>query len=183
VECNLIPGIQTEHYITTFFKRVWKEHQVPEGWQIAYIVLISKTSNTSSADQFRLIALENTLGKLFFTLVQIRTTEYVLQNKYLDISVQKAFLPKMAGCVEHTQTLISVLCNTHQHQCAITVTFIDLQITYGTVRHSFIAYVLAHYHFPPMILSIVLSYYDLLIAQVVTPNFSSMWIHYSIDLF
>jgi hypothetical protein len=41
-----------QHYITAFFKRVWKEHQMPEGWQIAYIVLISKTSNTSSADQF-----------------------------------------------------------------------------------------------------------------------------------
>ena len=60
---------------------------------MAYVILLSKSTDTSKADQFRPIALGNAMGKLFFTLMQNRATEYMLNNKYIDVSVQKAFLP------------------------------------------------------------------------------------------
>lgn len=170
-------------YVHFFFVQVWSQQIVPEAWRVAYIILLSKSADTSSADQFRPIALGNSMGKLFFTLVQQRITSYILENKYLDISIQKAFLPKLAGCVEHTQTLVDALQDAYRSNRCITAVFIDLKNAYGSVRHALILYALLRYHFPPFIIKLLISYYDLLVAQIVTPNFSSKWIHYAIGIF
>lgn len=123
------------------------------------------------------------MGKLFFTLLQIRTTTYLIDNRYLNISVHKAFFPKTAGCVEHTQTLAHVLKDAQNARKAISAVFIDLKNAYGSVRHALIIYALKRYHLPPMVINMLISYYDLLVAIITTPNFNTKWLHYSIGLF
>ena len=34
-----------------------------------------------------------------------RLSAYMLKNGYIDVSVQKGFIERLAGCVEHSETL------------------------------------------------------------------------------
>ena len=56
--------------------------------------------DTSEPGLMRPIAKLNTDCKVFFTLLQIRTARYMLVNGYISPTIQKAFLPGVAGCLQ-----------------------------------------------------------------------------------
>ena len=64
-------------------------------------VYIPKEQNSSDISQFRPISLLNVEGKMFFSVMATRLTKYLMENKYLDIAVQKGDIPGVFGCVEH----------------------------------------------------------------------------------
>ena len=58
-------------------------------------------------------------------------------NGYLDRSVQKAFLNKASGCIEHHAKL-TILRNARSKHTSLVVCWLDLANTYGSVHHSLI---------------------------------------------
>ena len=80
---------QLVEYLLRIFKRVWKEKKIPRSWQCALIVLIAKSEKVHLPGEFRPIVLLNADGRLFFTLVQWRLSEYVVKNSYIDTKIQK----------------------------------------------------------------------------------------------
>lgn len=170
-------------YLLYFFEVVLTTQEVPIAWKIAFIILLSKSDITNKPDQFRPIALGNTMGKIFFTIIQMRTTRFVLDNKFISIEFQKAFLPGIAGCVEHTQTLNTVMKDAKEHHRAITVTWLDLWNAYGSVRHSFIKYATERNHFPLEMVVLLENYYTGLTAHVVTEQWESEKFTFEIGMF
>ena len=74
------------------FNFCWATSKVPSVWKLA-TVLIGKSlarSDPSSPSNFKPIALTSCVGKLFSTIVRNRLPKYMLTNKYLDKSIQKA---------------------------------------------------------------------------------------------
>ena len=106
--------------------RVWATGLIPAMWQKANIILIAKSEKLDDPSQFRPIALGNCDGKIFFSLLSRRLSEYLLSNNYLAPSIQKVFLPRVAGCVEHTTLSLSALKDAKKAGRSICTTWIDL---------------------------------------------------------
>ena len=58
---------------------------------------------------FRMIALTGCIGKTYHLLLSHRFTAYLTANKYVDLTLQKAFLPGINGCVEHNLVMDEII--------------------------------------------------------------------------
>lgn len=128
--------------------RLWSSGEIPHSWQQAVVILLPKSDILDDPSQFRPIALSNCDGKLFFTLLSKRLLEYLLSNSYMSTRVQKGFLPKVAGCVEHSSLTLSALRDAKRAGTGICVSWIDLKNAFGSVRHSLLQFALNHFNLP-----------------------------------
>ena len=100
-------------------------------------------------NNFRPIALTSCVGKLFTTIHCRRWLSFMLANKYLDRGIQKAFMPRTPGCIEHHLKLATVIQDARQKHKSLAVCWLHLANAYGSVHHSLISLSLQHYHAPP----------------------------------
>ena len=162
--------------LVQLFNMCWFQSIIPEEWKRAAITLIPKTSAAEDATNpgnFRPIALTPCIGKLFTTLLRNRWLGYMIANKYLDPSLQKAFMPTVPGCTEHHLKLSSVLNEAHSNHKALAVCWLDLANAYGSVHHSLINFSLQHYHAPPQFLATVQGLYSGLNAKVISADWET----------
>ena len=71
---------------------------------------------------------------------------FMLSNKYLDKSIQKAFMPTTPGCCEHYTKLATILGDAKRKHLSV---WVDVANAYGSVYHSVILHALKHYHTLP----------------------------------
>ena len=158
------------------FNLCWAQSIIPHEWKVAAITLIAKASanqDASNPAHFRPIALTPCIGKLFTTILRNRWLSFMLTNRYLDPSLQKAFMPTVSGCTEHQFKLSSML---HDAQCkhkSVAVCWLDLANAYGSVHHSLIQFSLLHCHAPPQFLSILQVLYSGLSATVLSADWET----------
>ena len=67
--------------------------------------MLPKTTDLDDPGKFRNITMTNTIGKVAMGMLADKILDYTTANQYIDTSVQKGFLRKMPGCIEHTQAL------------------------------------------------------------------------------
>jgi hypothetical protein len=170
-------------WLYTLCKRVWKEKKVPDDWAQAYVVLLSKSEDLKSPGEFRPIAVTNTSGKIFFSVVSDRLQMFMVKNVYIDKDIQKGFLTGVAGCVEHSFALMEALRDAKDGPRQIVTTWIDLANAYGSVRHNLIQYALDWYHVPTDIQALIFDYYEKLMATVTTSDWSTNFFLFDIGLF
>ena len=130
----------------------------------------SSSEDTTNPGNFRPIALTLCVGKLFSTHHWLR---YMVTNKFLNSSLQKAFMPTVPGCMEHHQKLSSILAEAHSNHKSVAVCWLDLANAYGRVHHSLIDFSLRHYHAPPQFLSTVQALYTGLHAKVIAAEWET----------
>ena len=130
-------------------------------------------SDPSSPANFRPIALTSCVGKLISTIIRNRLLEYMLGNRYLDKSIQKAFMPATPGCSEHDLKLSTILNDAKRRHRSLAVCWIDLANAYGSVHHSLILYSLEHYHAPSKLIKLVEAFYTGLVARVSSSSWST----------
>ena len=82
-----------------------------------------------------MIALSNTLGKVFHLLLSKRTTTFLTENKLIDPSIQKAFLPGISGCTEHNAVMDEIIQDVRKKKKTLHITFFDLEDAFGAVPH------------------------------------------------
>ena len=110
--------------IHAFFVKVWKTGEIPESWALAYIALLQKSDNLDHPGEFRPIAITNTIGKLFFSVLSNRLQFFMLDNEYIDRKLQKGFLSGVSGCIEHSFTLWEAFKDAKEEQRQIIVSWI-----------------------------------------------------------
>ena len=88
-------------WLHKMLRSAWRNKKVSTQWMIAEGVYIPKEQNSSTINQFRPISLLNVEGKMFFSVMAARLTSYLMENKFLDVSVQKGGIPGVPGCLEH----------------------------------------------------------------------------------
>ena len=164
-------------------KKIHRKQDVPEDWAQAFIVLLSKSDILDKPSEFRPIAITNTVGKIYFSVISDRLQKFMLKNNYIRSLVQKGFLSGIPGCLEHAFTLYEALRDAKIHQKQIVVAWIDLANAYGSVRHNLIQFALNWYHVPMSIQKLIFDYYEKLMAKVQTSEWSTGFFLFDIGLF
>ena len=139
---------QTLGRVIKIMIRIWKSGKIPPQWRTGRVILVPKNGDSSGPAECRPIVLSNTSGKIFFQVIAQRLLKFLTSNKFIDIAVQKGFLPRVSGCVEHTQALMETLTDAKRRKHKITVCWLDLANAYGSVSHNLIQFAAKWYHVP-----------------------------------
>jgi hypothetical protein len=115
-------------------------------------------------------------GKVMFSVVAKRLTNYLTSNGYIDTSAQKGGVPGLSGCIEHTSAISQLIREAKINKTDLTVVWLELTNAYGTVPHQLIDFSLKHHHVPEHIQRIVRSYYNDINLRFTTKNFTTSWI-------
>lgn len=172
--------LQTLHKICV---QVYKTNKVPKDWAAAFVVLLQKADCLDDPSEFRPIAITNTAGKLFFSIISSRLQAYLVKNNFIKSQSQKGFLFGVPGCIEHSFALVEALRRVRAEQRAIVISWIDLANAYGSVKHNLIQFALDWYHVPKNIQGLIFDYYEQLCASVTTKEWSTKMFSFDIGLF
>ena len=113
------------------------------------------------------------MGKLYHSLESSRALSFMIANKYLDPSAQKAYIEGINGCVEHIQVVQEIIRHAKHTKHTAHMTWLDLTDAFGSVAHELIPYVLTHYHLPQQVISYIQDIYSKLAGRVVTKDWET----------
>lgn len=99
-------------------------------------------------------------GKIFWSIVANRRTSYLLNNEYIDPSVQKGGVPGYSGCLEHTSAISQIIKEAKSNKNTRAVVWLDLAKAYPSVPHQLIQRALEHYQVPTEVVKLVMSHMD-----------------------
>ncbi|XP_049324773.1 uncharacterized protein LOC125789951 [Astyanax mexicanus] len=154
---------------------IWRRGTISDQWRQAEGVWIPKEENSTRLEQFRSISLLSVEGKIFFSVLARRTTDFLLKNKYIDTSVQKGGIPGVPGCLEHTGVVTQLIREAREGNGDLSVLWLDLANAYGSVPHKLVEITLNHYHIPHKIKDLILNYYGNFRLRVTSGSTTSNW--------
>ena len=134
-------------YLMCLIQKLWKG-QTCRLFGKRQFILIYKSNDPSNPKNFRPITLENVFLKVYTSFIRNRIFEYLKANNYIKCRVQKGFIPKISGTIEHTQQLAYIIWHAKRKQKTLVVTLLDLKNDFGEVNHSLIQTVLQFHHIP-----------------------------------
>ena len=146
-----------------------------DEWRKAEGVFIPKEEGAKTVEKFRTISLLNVEGKLYFALRADRLLRYVLENGYIDTSIQKGGVPGVSGCLEHTAVLSQMIREAKAEKKSLVVTWLDIANAYGSMPHSLIQVALEQAHVPEEVRKMIESYYSDVKIRFTTNNFTTEW--------
>ncbi|KAL5272883.1 hypothetical protein ACHWQZ_G000900 [Mnemiopsis leidyi] len=120
----------------------------PDNCRFFEGVYIPKADGDFGPSTGRPISLGNVQGKIFLAVVARRLTEFMVNNKYVDMSVQKGGLPGVKGCIEHFGAMWEVIKDARLNRRDLSVVWLDLANAYGAVPHVLILKALRYYNIP-----------------------------------
>ena len=161
--------------LATMFTAIRDSGEAPKAWGLSNIILIPKGDDIDQNNpaDFRMIALTSNVAKLYHTLESSRTINFMITNRYLDPSAQKAFINGINGCVEHVQVIQEVIQHAKSNQKTAHITWFDLMDAFGSLSHMLILHVLQHYHLPRTIIKYIEDFYKTLKGKVKTKEWET----------
>lgn len=87
-----------------------------------------------------------------------KPTSYMMQNRYIDTSIQKGGIPGFSGYLEHTSMISQLIREAKQKKGDLTVVWLELANTYRSIPHTLIHEGLDHYYSLAAIQSMISSY-------------------------
>ncbi|KAL5509857.1 hypothetical protein EMCRGX_G005296 [Ephydatia muelleri] len=125
--------LEADHAITLCILNTCRINgKIPPEWKTSTTILIHKGDDPSILDNWRPLALQNTLYKVYAAVIAKRITDWAMEKGIMSSS-QKGFLP-MEGCLEHNHIMTSVLQDSRRRR-PIIITWLDLKDAYGSVPH------------------------------------------------
>ena len=167
------PGVLRE--LTTLLQNAWKHDLIPQDWCVANGIWIPKETNAKGIENFRPISLLNVEGKIFFGVIAKRMTDFLIGNRYIDTSVQKAGIPGFPGCLEHSQMIWNSISLAKRNKTEMHVIWLDLANAYGSVPHELIRIALDYFNFPDKIKNIVMMYFGSAYMQFTVKGYTTKW--------
>lgn len=105
--------------------------KIPPTWKESTTILIHKGDDPKNLDNWRPIALQNTIYKIYTGVIARRMTNWAIEAKVISAS-QKGFLP-YEGCLEHNFLLNSALQDSRRKKKTAALVWLDLKDAYGSV--------------------------------------------------
>ncbi len=156
-------------------KVAWDKQIIPKAWRKAGGVFIPKEKNSTTIEQFRQINLLNIEGKIFFSVLAQRLTQYLKQNHFIDTSIQKAGIAGFSGCLEHNSIIWHQIQTAKKERKELHVLFLDLANAYGSVPRSFLCAAFDFFQVPTIITNLVKHYFQDLQFCLTTSGFTTSW--------
>ena len=98
-----------------------------------------------------MIALTGCIGKTYHLILAERLTTFLTTNKFIDPTLQKAFLPGINGCIEHNLVMEEIIKDAKYNKKTCHITFFVLEDAFGSVPHKLIDLTLERNFIPPKI--------------------------------
>ena len=146
--------------LVRFLSACWERNYYPKIWRRATVTLIHKKGDTSDPQNFRPIALQPVMGKIFTSFIRNRLWDFLNINHLIDTGMQKGFWPGINGVTEHIELLSYLLSHQKKLKRDIFVVLLDLKNAFGEVHHSLIRFSLEHHHVPPDTINLIMSQYS-----------------------
>ncbi|MCP3680179.1 MAG: hypothetical protein GY782_08010, partial [Gammaproteobacteria bacterium] len=175
------PGISENLWILC--RLAFKTADYPDTCRFFEGVYIPKVEGDFGPSAGRPISLGNVQGKVYMAILAKRLTEYMLQNKYVDISVQKGGVPKVKGCIEHFGAMWEVIKDAKVNRRNLNVVWLDLANAYGAVPHVLIIKALRYYNIPNKIINIIILYFSGVYGRFSSRTVTSKWQKFEIGIF
>ena len=153
----------------------WRQKYVSDEWTKADGVYIPKEKDAKKIGQFRPISLLNVEGKVFFAVVASRLTKYLMNNGYVDTSVQKGGVPGIPGCLEHASMIWEAIQRAKFNRLDLHVIWLDLANAYGSVPHSLLWKALEMHHVPDTVIDILKKYFSHFKMRFTTTSYTTAW--------
>lgn len=169
-------------WLHELIRSAWKNQRIPQQWMTADGVYIPKEQNSTEINQFRPISLLNVEGKIFFSVMASRLSNYLLQNGFLDTSIQKGGVAGIPGCLEHASMIWEVIQKAKSQKKDLDVVWLDLANAYGSVPHQMIQQALRMYHVPENICQMLEKYFGGFRMRFSTTNFTTDWVNLDVGI-
>lgn len=124
--------------------------------------------------QFRTISLLIVEYKIFSVLSE-RMTTYMIENGYLNTSIQEGGSSGFAGCLEQMGVLSQMIYEARVEKSNLTVVWLDVANTCGSIPHNLIRTALKHYHIPDYIKGMISSYVGGIKLRFKTKDYIMQW--------
>ena len=158
-----------------YLRLLWRKNVVSDAWREAEGVFIPKEEGASVVKKFRTISLLNVEGKLFFSMKADRITDFLVDNRYIDPSIQKGGIPGVSGCLEHTAVLSQLIREAKAEKKNLVVTWLDIANAYGSIPHDVIQKALVKAHIPENTRTLIESYYSDVKIRFTTNSYTTEW--------
>ena len=146
-------------HLTRLLSACWERKFFPKIWRRALVTLIFKAGDPSEPKNFRPIALQPVIGKIFNSFVRNKISNFLTANDLIDTSMQKGFWPGINGVTEHLGLLTHLMKLQKNKKRDIYVTLLDLKNAFGEVHHSLIRFSLKHHHLPDEVIDLIMMQY------------------------
>ncbi|XP_072758320.1 uncharacterized protein [Anoplolepis gracilipes] len=144
--------------LTALFNICQRLEAVPASWKTSNTVLVYKKGNREMLENWRPLALGDTVPKLYAALVADRLTDWAVSNNKLS-RAQKGFL-RDEGCYEHNFVLQEILTDARRTRRQAVVAWLDLSNAFGSIPHATIRRALIRSGVPGGLVNIWNSMYD-----------------------
>ena len=101
---------------------------------------------------------------------------FLVENNYIEHTIQKGFTPKVAGTLEHTAHMAHIINTARIKQRSVIITLLDLKNAFGELHHNLIYEVLQYHHLPREISDLIQSLYTNFQTSIITEQFSTPFI-------
>ena len=122
-----------QEIVTTILNTCRANGKIPPAWKVSSTILIHKGDDPATLDNWRPIALQNTLYRVYAAIIAKRISTWAIQMGVMSAS-QKGFLPT-DGCLEHNHLMKSVLQDSRRMRRPAYLAYLDLKDAYGSVPH------------------------------------------------
>ena len=154
---------------------MWKKKKEASRWKIAEGIYIPKEENSSEIGQFRPISMLNIDGKIMNGILAKRVVDFIQKNGYVDESMQKAGIPGIPGCVEHSFAIWDAIQKAKTEKESLAVIWLDLANAYGSVPHKMLKEAMNFFWIPEEVQNMMMDYYDHFLMRFTTKDFTTNW--------
>ena len=149
---------QCQNLIFLFFLHCYKQQEIPTSWKHSKTILLHKKDDPTKLNNYRPIALANTIYKLFTSTLTTLLTSYGERNRILHFS-QEGFRPQR-NTSRQIQTIIGALEDARLTNKDIYLTYIDFKNAFGSIDHARLLAIMADLGYPLDAVKIVGNIYN-----------------------
>ena len=99
----------------------------------------------------------------------------MLENGYINTSVQKAGIPGFPGCLEHTSMIWHTIQESKKLRRDLGVVWLDLANAYGSVPHALIEFAMEFFWIPEKVRNFIMQYYGDFRMRFSTDQYTTSW--------
>lgn len=130
----------TGYQLSVIFSKILEFKHIPTNWITSTTILIHKKDDVTNLDNWRPIALSNTILKLFNGCMENRLRMHANHNNALSKN-QKGFT-SYQGCLEHNFILQTAITTSKRNRSNLAIAWIDLKNAFGSIPHDIIEHAL-----------------------------------------
>lgn len=152
---------------------------IPIEWREARIRLLFKgKGRVDDIDSYRPLAITSILGKALHAVIKDKILEHCRRNGVINEGVQKGFMPKVSGCVDHIAAMMNILRVAKASKKPLYALLLDLKAAYDSVNHAKLWAVLRHVGVSEQIVGYLTRLYSSSVLYAETKSFRTGVIPY-----